>query len=727
MQIIRKNHVLSLINETAKNFDYNTKVHKNIFEEDKTNSKEYITFQNKSGATRRQSRQVKTVPKKGGYEKLNFNIDFQMPYREYVGGSDNLVKALQSQYRINEKEAMKKINDMRKIINYQETAEEKREVAQEIFKEYQLILNDILYNELISADAGSDNLVKALITNYRINANEASKLAYEMRAMFRNNEEPDKIFEKYGLKKYSPNDKVYNELITPEKINKSVALYEKGKISGNPIAWLHTDTTTNVQDVLVPICFHYKVPEIEGFTGFSTNKGKIYKPGDTLSIEDFENIKNDIDEDVYENLENFLNVIVDGEEFKKNNKEILINLAKITNLNPSIIACKGYVRPEFAPQTMDAKVIAKFSGYALYQKIVDKKYIRDPKKIFSFIESMRDDVVNGTDPEEVLYENGIFPRGERIPGNIILELRGISIGHSITGNRAKLAELLKRKLNRILRLNFGVSPRDAKTSDNTTFETPTSVKNMEIFDKKALPLIVISTKYTNKDLGLNNDSISVEGQSFNDYQTIYEFLEKVVGIKVGLEPTDYQRRLFSKNLRWDETRASRKEKLGRTPTYDLKKLGISNENINVRVTLNWKIDGVRVEDKFNWTFTVKVKVGTKGENEYKIDSLTPVQNFNEKLGKYFNDIIVKTVSTPARKKNPYSETSDGNTILDDKSVLRGLRDVITEMMKEIDTKFNPEEAFLNIADVTQDRLQEKREVLTKYLINKIINEIKNSR
>lgn len=661
MQIIRKGDVLSVINETAKNFDYKTRVPEKISEEEDENDdeadikkdKEYEKFQNKSGGASRQSRHT--------VNGRNIDITSQKKHREYVGGSDKIVPFVAN----------------------------KLDIPQ----------------------------------------NEASKLVYKMRKEYRQGATPEDIFQKYGIT--NPTEIVYNELIAKETVNKAIPLFFKNRgVSKNPDAWLITDEETGIQELVVPICVFYRVPNIENFTGFTTDKGKEYKPGDIISPEEYNDVLSDREKQ-------FVDPIVDGEIFKGHYKKELLRLARKFRLNPAIVYCrKGLqpVKPQTAPRAKYADTRARFSGKALYQIIIQKKLLRTPEEINELISNMRADVEAGSDPREILYENGVFLPNEKISDSIVSELTGIKSGYSSTGKRADISELLKTKLNKILRLNFGSVARDAKTSSDIQFLTPAARKFNKIFDEKALPPIVLSSKYVNRNNVLNNDNIIIEGISYNYYESLYDFLEKVAGLKQGRESTYYLAYQFNqKNRRWNEAKAAFKIDTDRTPIYHLDTQGYRKENFNVIVRLEWKIEGVRTGNEFQWTFSVRVLLGKKGVDDFQI--LGGLKEINlSNIENYYNNFLVATETTKTKRKvSSYSETSDDKTILDDESVRAALKRTINQMMQKINNEFNPEDKFLSYADIEQykdlpaENLQEKREAITKFLINRIIQEIKNPR
>ena len=116
---------------------------------------------------------------------------------------------------------------------------------------------------------------------------------------------------------------------------------------------------------------------------------------------------------------------------------------------------------------------------------------------------------------------------------------------------------------------------------------------------------------------VNNNRIEYATHTFNSYESAQQFLKFVTARITGKEtPEEYKSyhlaRQFNRSyMRWEETRKNTKQYYGKTPAYMLDAYGFDEDNLDVTVRMDFKINGVLTNEEYVWTVKFMTKFGRK--------------------------------------------------------------------------------------------------------------------
>jgi hypothetical protein len=150
--------------------------------------------------------------------------------------------------------------------------------------------------------------------------------------------------------------------------------------------------------------------------------------------------------------------------------------------------------------------------------------------------------------------------------------------------------------------------------------------------------------------------------------------------------------------------------MGKTDAYKLDKFGFDEDNLDVTVRMDLKIEGTKMNNQYLWVITFRTKFGRKlKEQRWIQDGL--------KLDKQY--IVKKEVDI-----DPTKEFDDKFTVLDSIEIKSSLIEGLEQLSNEI-MKWKPIET-LNLAAVKQFDITKKKEVnegveIAKQVIKKINN------
>ena len=229
-------------------------------------------------------------------------------------------------------------------------------------------------------------------------------------------------------------------------------------------------------------------------------------------------------------------------------------------------------------------------------------------------------------------------------------------------------------------------------------------------------------KHLNKYGRVDNEKIVYQTHTFNSYKDSGQFL-RFVTARISGKPIEdsyksyHLARQFSQIYQvWDETRKNQVNYMGKTDAYKLDKFGFDEDNLDVTVRMDLKIEGTKMNNQYLWVITFRTKFGRKlKEQRWIQDGL--------KLDKQY--IVKKEVDI-----DPTKEFDDKFTVLDSIEIKSSLIEGLEQLSNEI-MKWKPIET-LNLAAVKQFDITKKKEVnesvnVAKQVISKINNMIKRKK
>ena len=222
-------------------------------------------------------------------------------------------------------------------------------------------------------------------------------------------------------------------------------------------------------------------------------------------------------------------------------------------------------------------------------------------------------------------------------------------------------------------------------------------------------------KHLNRYGDMSNDRILYGTHNFNSYKSGQDFLNAVVSRVANKEvPVEYKSyhlaRQFNQNYRkWEETKKNEKTYQGKTDVYMLDKYGFDEDNLDVTVRSDLKIEGVNGGDKYRWFITFTVKFGKKLKDQYKIK------------GRLLADKEIRIEKTA--EIEPNTEFNEQFTVLDSMPIITSLIEGLTELKEEFFNKIKPIE-MLSKAKVKQSEVNESIENQINTISLKILKELK---
>ncbi len=226
-------------------------------------------------------------------------------------------------------------------------------------------------------------------------------------------------------------------------------------------------------------------------------------------------------------------------------------------------------------------------------------------------------------------------------------------------------------------------------------------------------------KHLNRYGRVDNDKIVYQTHTFNSYESSQQFLQFVTA-RISGKPIEnkfksyHLARQFNNNyMRWEETRKNEKSYMGKTPAYMLDAYGFDEDNLDVTVRMDFKIEGTKMNNQYLWVVNFKTKFGRKlKEDRYVRGGL--------ELDK---DITIrKEVDFDSTK-----EFDDKYTVLDSIEIKSALIEALEELSNKI-MGMKPIET-LKLANVKQFDITKKakqtdvNEEVTS-IVSEVLNKIK---
>ena len=222
-------------------------------------------------------------------------------------------------------------------------------------------------------------------------------------------------------------------------------------------------------------------------------------------------------------------------------------------------------------------------------------------------------------------------------------------------------------------------------------------------------------KHLNRYGNISNDRIDYGTHNFNSYKSGQDFLNAVVSRVANKEvPVEYKSyhlaRQFNQNYRkWEETKKNEKNYQGKTDVYMLDKFGFDEENLDVTVRSDLKIEGRLGNGRYTWVIKFVVKFGKKLRDQYRIQG----RLLEDK------DIVIEKIA----EIEPGVEFNDQNTVLDSLPIVSALIEGLNELKDEFFSKMKPIE-MLSKAKVKQSEVRESVENQIDRISLNILKEIK---
>jgi len=282
-----------------------------------------------------------------------------------------------------------------------------------------------------------------------------------------------------------------------------------------------------------------------------------------------------------------------------------------------------------------------------------------------------------------------------------------------TGNREALETRIKRKFNPIIESELDENGENARDFN-------------EVLNKLSIPtLITNDEKYTNNHSDVwTNERIRYEALNFNSYNSSNDFLRAVVARIYGQEAPEMKtyslsRQFNQKYDNWDDLKKQDQRYEGKTNLYNLDRRGYEEMNLDVALKSHLQIDGVRQGNQWTWKISLKVKMGRKRPDEYRIRSGNQIIKLKD--NGILDDQTMSVSKTVDLDPNKQYEAGN-NTIMDDIAVNSGLREAISDFKQMLmDIVQNEPNKALEYANYTQaDVVNENfKKILTKKVIEQL--------
>lgn len=223
-------------------------------------------------------------------------------------------------------------------------------------------------------------------------------------------------------------------------------------------------------------------------------------------------------------------------------------------------------------------------------------------------------------------------------------------------------------------------------------------------------------KHLNRYGRVDNDKIVYQTHTFNSYESSQQFLQFVTA-RISGKPIEnkfksyHLARQFNNNyMRWEESKKNEATYYGKTDAYMLDKYGFDEDNLDVTVRMDFKIEGTKMNDQYLWVVNFKTKFGRKLKEERYIRG---------GLGLDKDITIRKEVNF-----DPTKEFDDKYTVLDSIEIKSALLEALTELSNKI-MLMKPIET-LKLANVKQfDITKRAKQTDVNEEVTSIVSEVLN--
>jgi hypothetical protein len=270
--------------------------------------------------------------------------------------------------------------------------------------------------------------------------------------------------------------------------------------------------------------------------------------------------------------------------------------------------------------------------------------------------------------------------------------RNIQTGTSYvwSGERMEVSNRLKRQLNDQVEDIVGSEEVSKKLEMS-------SVPEIKFRDRKHL----------NRYGQVDNEKVKYETHTFNSYLSSKQFLKfvtaRITGKNVEDEFKSYHlaRQFNGIYNRWFETKKNDVKYEGKTPAYMLEKFGLDENNLDVTVRTDFKIEGINdmQENKYTWKVTLQTKFGRKLTDDTSLGKLDLDREIviGPKVYEY---------TIPEDKDFLDSKGEIVYTVLDNFEILNGLIECLEDMKSRILAEFKPIQA-LKLANIKNFQITNK--------------------
>ncbi len=223
-------------------------------------------------------------------------------------------------------------------------------------------------------------------------------------------------------------------------------------------------------------------------------------------------------------------------------------------------------------------------------------------------------------------------------------------------------------------------------------------------------------KHLNRYGRVDNDKIVYQTHTFNSYETSQQFL-KFVTARISGKPVEEKyksyhlaRQFNNQYMRWEETRKNDQSYQGKTGAYMLDKYGFDEDNLDVTVRMDFKIEGSKMGNQYLWVINFKTKFGRKLKEERFIRGGLNLDK----------DITIRKEV----EFDPTKEFDDKYTVLDSIEIKSALIEGLEELSNKI-MEMKPIET-LKLANVKQFDITKKPTVNEEVtsIVSEVINKIK---
>ena len=192
-------------------------------------------------------------------------------------------------------------------------------------------------------------------------------------------------------------------------------------------------------------------------------------------------------------------------------------------------------------------------------------------------------------------------------------------------------------------------------------------------------------KHLNRYGEMNNNRIQYQTHTFNSYESAIQFLN-FAAARVSNKPIEnkykayHLARQFNQRFsNWNETIKNDKVYQGKTDAYKLDKFGFDEDNLDVAVRMDLKIDGFlrrgMDSNQYEWRIIFSTKFGRKLHDARWMEGLQPDKNVT----------IIKTINN----LEPGIDFDDENLTINNLQIRTGLIEGLNELKDKFFNEFKP--------------------------------------